>query len=101
MGPVAYEYRIPRFVPVGTRGTVNKQGTGSAIGILKRIMTVVPGMTVLGRLEVVRISVVCSNGTLRHTVDSIGSVCMELTDTVPMDCTSIVWMKIGNMHGLG
>ena len=64
-------------------------------------MTVVPGMTVLGRLEFVGESVIGSYGTLRNTVDSIICICMKLTYAMPVDSSSVVWMVIGNMNSLG
>lgn len=70
---------------------MNEQRTSDAIWILERVMTVVPGVTVLSRLEIVCISVIGSNGTLRNTVDSISFVCVKLTNAMPMDCSSVVW----------
>lgn len=64
-------------------------------------MAVIPTMTVLSRLEVVRVSIVSSNGTLRNTVDPISFVCMELTNAVPMDGSPIVFQIIGNVDSLG
>ena len=54
-------------------------------------MTVVPGVTVLSRLESVCISVIGSNWTLRDAVDSISFVCVKLTNAMPMDCSSVIW----------
>lgn len=70
---------------------MNKQRTSDAIRVLERVMTVVPGMTVLSCLEVVCVCVTSSYGTLRNTVDPIGFVCVELANAMPMDCGSIVW----------
>ena len=64
-------------------------------------MTMVPGMTILSGFELVGISIIRRNRTLRHTVDSIGRVCVELTNAMPMDCGSIVWVIVGNMDNLG
>ena len=64
-------------------------------------MTVVPRMTVLSRLEVVCVSVISSNRTLRNTVNSISFVGMELTNAMPMDCGSVIWQIVGNMNSLG
>ena len=101
MVPVTHKNRVPRFIPVGTRGSMDKQGTSNAVRVLERVMAVVPGMTVLGRLELVGESVVGRYGTLRNTVDSIICICMKLTYAMPVDCSSIVWMVVGNMNCLG
>lgn len=63
-------------------------------------MTVVPGMTVLSRLEVVCEGITISNRTLGNAVDTIGCVCMELPDSMPVDCCPIVWKVIRDMHSL-
>ena len=91
MVPVTNKDRVPCFIPVGTGRPMDKQRTSNAIRILERVMTVVPGMTVLGRLEIVGESVIGSYGALRNTVDPIIRVCMKLTDTMPVDSSSIVW----------
>lgn len=91
MAPVAYKYRGPRFVPVGTGGTVNEQRSSNAIRILERVMTVVPGMAVLSCLEVICVGLISSNRTLRNAVDSVSFICLELTNAMPMDCGSVVW----------
>ena len=90
MAPVAYKYRLPLFVPVGTSGTVNNQRASDAIRILERVVTVVPSMTVLSRFEVVCVSTVSSNWTLGNTVNSVSLVCMKLTNAMPMNCGSVV-----------
>ena len=80
---------------------MNEQGTSNAVRVLERVMTVVPGMTVLGRLEFVGESVVGSYGTLSNTVDPIICICVELTYAMPVDSGSVVWMVVGNMNCLG
>ena len=101
MVPVTHKNRVPCFIPVGTRRPMDKQGTGNAVRVLERVMTVVPGMTVLGRLEFVGESVIGSYGTLRNPVDSIICICMKLTYAMPVDSSSVVWMVVGNMNCLG
>ena len=91
MVPVTHKNRVQCFIPIGTRGSMDKHRTSDAVRVLERVMTVVPGMTVLGRLEVVGESVIGSYGTLRNTVDPIICVCMELAYAMPMDSSSIVW----------
>ena len=80
---------------------MNEQRANDAIWVLERIMTVVPGMSILSRFEIVCVSFIRSNWTLRHSIDSISFVCMKLTNAMPMDRGSIVWMIIGNMDSLG
>ena len=80
---------------------MDKQRTSDPIRILERVMAVIPTMTVLSRLEVVCVSIVSSNGTLRDTVDPISFVRMELTNAMPMNCGPIVWQKVGNVNSLG
>ena len=80
---------------------MNEQGASDAIGILEGVMTMVPGMPVLSRFEVVCVSISHRNRTLRHTIDSISFVCVKLTNAMPMNGGSIVWMIVGNMDGLG
>lgn len=63
-------------------------------------MAVIPSMAVLSRLEVVRVSIVCSNGTLRDTVDPISLVGMELTNAMPVDGSPIIGQIIGDVNGL-
>ena len=101
MTPVAYQYGIPRLVPVGAGGTMDQQRTSDPVRILERIVTMVPGVAVLGGLESVSVRVVSGNGTLRDAVDSVRLVGMELTNAVPMDCGSVVWQIIGYMDSLG
>ena len=101
MVPVTYKNRVPCFIIVGTRRPMNKQGTSDAVRVLERVMTVVPGSAVLGRLEFVGESVVGSYGTLRNTVDPIICICMKLTYAMPVDSSSVVWMVVGNMNCLG
>ena len=79
---------------------MNEQGTSDAIRILERVMTMVPSIPILSCFESVCIGIILCNWTLCHTVDSIGFVCMKLTNTMSMDRGSIVGMVIGNMHGL-
>ena len=101
MIPVTHKDGVPCFIPIGTRGSMDKQWTSNAVRILERVMTVVPGMTVLGRLEFVGESVIGSYGTLRNPVDSIICICMKLTYAMPVDSSSVVWMVVGNMNCLG
>lgn len=70
---------------------MNKHRTSDAIRILERVMTVIPGMTILSRLEVVCVGLISSNGTLRNTVDSVRFVCLKLTNAMPVNCGSVVW----------
>ena len=80
---------------------MNEQRTSNAVRILERVVTMVPGMTVLSRLEVVCEGLLRRNRTLRNTVDAVRCICMELTDAVPMDCASVVLKIVGNMNSLG
>ena len=58
----------------------------------------IPGVAILHSFEVVRVSLVRSDGTLSHTIDSISLVGMELANAVPMDGSPIGLKTIGNMH---
>ncbi len=100
VAPVTHQYRIQCFIPVSTVGTVNEQRASEAIWILERVVAVIPGMSVLSRLEVVCVGLTRGNWTLRHAVDSISFVCIELTNAMPMDRGSIIGMKIGDMNSL-
>ena len=79
---------------------MNEQGTSDAIRILERVMTMVPGMPILSCFESVCIGVILCNRTLRHTVDSISFIWIKLTNAMPMNRGSIVWMIVGNMDSL-
>ena len=101
MVPVTNKNRVPCFIIVSARRPMNEQGTSNAVRVLERVMTVVPGMTVLGRLEIVRESLVGRYGTLRNPVDSVICIRMKLTYAMPVDSSSIVRMVVGNMNCLG
>ena len=101
MTPVADEDWIPCLVPISTRRTVDEYRAGDPVRVLEGVVTVVPGMTVLSRLEVVCKSVFSSNGTLRNTVDPIRCVCMKLSEAMPVDCGSVVRKIISDMNSLG
>lgn len=80
---------------------MNKQRTSDSIRVLKRVVAVIPSMAVLNCLEVVCVSIVRSNGTLRNTVDPISFIGMKLTDAMPMDGGPIVGQIVGNVNSLG
>ena len=101
MAPIIDQYGFPCFIPVSAGWTMNEQGASDAIWILEGVMTMVPGMPVLSRFEFVGVSIILRNRTLRHTVDSISFICMKLTNPMPMNRGSVVWMIVGNMDGLG
>ena len=42
MTPVADHFRVQCFIPIGTVWPMNEQGPSKAIGVLERIMAVVP-----------------------------------------------------------
>ena len=80
---------------------MNKQRTSDSIRVLERVVAVIPCMTVLNCLEVVCVSIVRSNGALRNTVDPVSFVCVELTNTMPMDGSPVVGQIVGNVNSLG
>lgn len=85
MAPVAYQYRIPSLVPVGTARTMDEQWSSHPIGILQRIVTVVPAMAILYSLEIVSVRISCCNRALRDAVYSVGFICMKLADAMPVN----------------
>ena len=80
---------------------MNKERTSDSIRVLERVVAVIPCMTVLNCLEVVCVSIVRSNGTLRNTVDPISFVRMKLTNAMPMDGSPIVGQIVGHVNRLG
>ena len=60
-------------------------------------MAMIPRMAVLSCLEVVGIRVVRSNWTLRYAVHPVSLICVELTNTMPMDSGSIGLKRVGYM----
>ena len=78
---------------------MNEQATCCTIRILERIVTVIPGMTILGGSETVGVCLICGDGALGHAIDSISLISVELTDTVPMDGGSIGCEIVGDVHG--
>ena len=57
----------------------------------------IPGVAILSSFEVVRVSLVRSDGTLSHAIDTISFVGMELANAVPMDGSPIGLKTIGDM----
>ena len=59
----------------------------------------IPGVAILRSFEIVRVSLVRSDGTLSHAIDTISLVGMELANAVPMDGSPIGLKTIGDMDG--
>lgn len=51
--PVGNENRRPFFIPVGAVGAVDQERGGYTIGVLRAVVGVVPGMSVLSKVELV------------------------------------------------
>ena len=57
----------------------------------------IPGVAILHGLEIVRVSLIGSDGTLSHTIDPVSLVCMELAYAVPVNGSSIGLKTISDM----
>jgi len=64
---------------------------------LERIVAMIPGGTILQRLELVCVCVLSGNRTLsrRHTIHLVS---VELSNTMPVNCSAHVWQKIPDMY---
>lgn len=60
-------------------------------------MTVVPGVSVLKSAPSVRELISLSNGTLSDTIHTIHLVCVELPDTMPVNCGSVLVVSVSHV----
>ena len=59
----------------------------------------IPTVAILQSLEFVGVRATSSNGALCHAIHTIGFVCMELSEAMPMDCSAISLDVVGDMDG--
>ncbi len=90
MCPVLHEQSSKILVIVGSRRTIDDNGTLKTHRVLEREVRVIPRATILGCSPLVSISLSWSNRTLSHTGNTIVLVVEVLSDTVPMDRSTIV-----------
>lgn len=97
--PVGDENWCPFYIPVYAVGTVDEQGSSNTIRVLGAVVAVVPCMSVLEGLELVRVGVTLSDGALGNTINAVHFISMELTDSVPMNSRAIVGKCISDIYG--
>ena len=88
--PVAEEIGVKGNVKVVRVGTMECDWAGETIGVLERIMAVIPRCAVLCNAELVREVIFGGNGALCDSVDSIVLEAVEHADTVPVNGSSII-----------
>jgi len=88
--PVGDRKRAGVDIVVGSGGTLNNDRTNETITVLAREVRVVPGSTVLRGLESVGLLLARCNGALGDTGNTILSVLVPLTETVPVDRSAVV-----------
>lgn len=59
------------------------------ICILKRIVAMIPSMSVLKSAPSICETISLSNGALGHTIDTVHLISVELSDTMPVNCCTI------------
>ena len=59
----------------------------------------IPTVAILQSLEFVGVSATSSNGALCHAIHTIGFICMELSEAMPMNCGAISLDVVGDMDG--
>lgn len=59
----------------------------------------IPAVAILHSLEFVSVGATGSNGALCHAIHTIGFICMELSEAMPMDCGAISLDAVGDMNG--
>ena len=77
-------------IVVGSGGTLNNDRTNETIAVLAREVRVVPRSTVLSSLESVGLLLARCDRALGDTGNTILSVLVPLTETVPVDCSAVV-----------
>jgi len=91
--PVTKQVRVKSNIVIAWAGSMEGYWAGKAIGILERVMTVVPRSTVLSDPEFVCERISWSNGTLSDSVDTIIFERVKQPNTVPVhSCTIILQM---------
>lgn len=125
--PVIHQYRRVRFIEVGAAWPIDGEWRHHTIRVLRLVVRVVPGMTVLVNVELVckrlasgnrtfNVSVPqlqcailrsktaclwskqCMSLTLGDTVDTIVLVALKLAYPMPVDCRTEVRNQISDMH---
>jgi hypothetical protein len=87
---VSQENWVNRIFPVGRRGSVNGQRPIDAITVLKRVVAVVPGGTILCSCELVCKAFSRCNWALTNSGYAIHQTVIEHTQSMHMNGRSIV-----------
>ena len=67
MDPISEYNWVPGYIPVCTLRTMDKQRSVETVGVLKRIVAVIPRCSILIRLKTVGKGIACSDRALSHT----------------------------------
>lgn len=90
VAPIAEEEGLDLGVKVRGVRSMERDGSSEAIGVLQRVVTVIPGSTVLGDSELVGKAVSRSDGALSDSIDTIVLEGVEHADAMPMQSSTIV-----------
>lgn len=83
---------------LSVKSVLGSRHLGTYICILKRIVTVIPSRSILGSTPPIRETISLSNGTLCHTIDTVHLVGVELSNTMPVHCGTILIVIIFHVN---
>lgn len=94
--PVVECYATQINIIIGSGRAVDNDCAKDSIGILGRVMTMIPEGAVLCSLECIQPGLTRSERTFSHTTCAVHGVCVQLTEPMPMDTCAIVFQLIHN-----
>lgn len=92
--PVSHENRIDWVIKLRRRRPVDGHRPQHAITILQRVMTVIPGCSILPGREFVGKMITRRDGALGNRIDTVIFKAVQHSDTMPMNGSAVVFEVI-------
>ena len=96
VAPITKQERVQGDVEVSRRRAVEGDGTSETIGVLKRVMAVIPRGAILRDIELVCVAIAGCNGALRDGIDTVMLEGIEHANPMPVDSCAVVFQKVGD-----
>ena len=97
VAPVSKKERLQRSVVIRGARSMEGDWPSKTVGILQRVMAVIPGGAVLSDTEFVGVVITRGNSTLRDGVDSVVFKGVQHANSMHVHCSSIIFEMV--LHG--
>lgn len=98
MYPVGNDNRLKFFVIVVVVRTMNGHWAQGAVGILRAVVAMIPGGTILPHFEFVLHRLALGSRALSNTIDAVHVILIQHPKAMPVDSGSILWQIVLDVY---